>query len=89
MVGVVPERLVELAHRQRMGKNFEVGDRVRFHSTSSKELDGFGGSVLGQSIDDIVSHYIILLDRPLARGDKAVSMPEVCLEYDELELVAR
>lgn len=82
-------RTVDLAHRQRMGKNFAIRDRVRFHHTSDRELDGFGGSVLGKSIDDgVLAHYIVLLDQPHSRGDLAVSMPEVCLEFDEIEMVA-
>jgi hypothetical protein len=65
-----------------------VDERVRFHSTGDPELDGFGGVVLGMSINDLIAFYIVLLDRPHSRGDKAVSMPEVCLEHDEIELTA-
>jgi hypothetical protein len=79
----------DLAHRQRRGKNFRIDERVRFHSTTDPELDGFGGIVLGKSIDDLIAFYIILLDRPHSRGDKAVSMPEVCLEHDEIEITAQ
>lgn len=42
------------------------------------KLDGQSGTILGQSFDNIVDAYIILLDEPY-RGQKAISLIESCI----------
>lgn len=82
------EAIADIDHRRRTGKGFAVDERVRFHGTGDAELDGFGGTVLGCMVRDHPAAYIVHLDRPLRRGDRAVAMTECCLEHDEINLGA-
>lgn len=84
----------EIAHpesydyRRTFKKNFPIGQRVEFHSTTDPELDGHGGEVLGRTYQDIFDCYIVLLDKPHSRGDRAVNIPEQCLDFETLTLRA-
>lgn len=51
---------------------------VQIHSTTSSELDGSYGCILGKSVSDYIDHYIVLLDEPTDTA-LAVVIPEVCL----------
>ena len=71
-----------IEHRDMKNRKIRVGDTVRFHSTSSIELDGKFGKVLGftakfPEVDfAIVEINFSLSDRP----DKAIQMITSCQE---------
>lgn len=62
----------------RLKQNLQVDQRVVLGRTSSPLLDGKGGTILGQSIDDAYDAYIVLLDEPI-EGQKPIVMTEACL----------
>jgi hypothetical protein len=64
----------------RMKQNFVVDQKVIIGQTTSPELDGMGGTILGKSVEDVSDVYIVMLDGPLSYSDdKAITLTEVCL----------
>lgn len=60
-------------------KNLKCDDRVKFHSTSSSELDSNSGTILGiASSHPEHNFWIVLLDKPL-QDRKAVVITDACL----------
>lgn len=77
------------AYRNRLGKRFALEDRVVIHSMPAGcELEEMGGVIVGLSSDHIAAFYIVLLDHPLADGQRAVNMIESCLDHPTIELRA-
>ena len=60
--------------------NFVIDEVVQINHTTDPELDGQTGTILGRSIVDVLDFYIVLLDKPHSRGDKAISITEACLD---------
>lgn len=66
-------------------KDFKVGDRVEFFKTSSDELDGTQGEIIGKASENVIDFYIVFLDKPFTNyismpNSKAVVMIETCLK---------
>ena len=60
-------------------QNLSVDQRVVLGRTSSEDMDGATGTILGKSYDDsFIDSYIVLLDVPL-NGQKAISLIEGCI----------
>lgn len=59
-------------------QNIAVGHRVVMGRTTSPELDGHFGTILGKTNDNICDHYIVLLDTPVG-GQKAINLTEACI----------
>ena len=69
-------------------KNFNVNDQVRISGTKTS-LDGQQGAILGRASENIIDMYIIFLYEPAENGQKAVVLPEGCLELDEDNTVTK
>jgi len=64
-------------------KNFKLDDRVEFHSTTSIDLDGKQGTILGFYADHTTNKFwIVLLDNPLPDW-RAIVMTDSCLKKVE------
>ena len=68
--------------------NFKIDEVVQINRTTDPELDGKFGTILGRSIVDVLDFYIVLLETPHSRGDKAVSMTEACLDFIQKDFAA-
>ena len=64
----------------RTGWNFADKQRVVMGRTSSAELDDKMATVVGVSVRDVSTIYIIQLDEPVSYSEfMVITMPEVCL----------
>lgn len=68
--------------------NFKIDSVVQINRTTDPELDGKFGTILGRSIVDVLDFYIVLLETPHSRGDKAISITEACLDFIENDQAA-
>ena len=65
----------------KLKQNFLPNQRVTINRTTSLELDGKGGTIIGVTHTDAeISFYIVLLDSPLENGWSAITCIESCLD---------
>jgi hypothetical protein len=59
---------------------FDIETKVRFCRTSSKDLDGLEGTVIGVAVDfGNYAHYIVLLDKSYL-NQRGIQITSHCLE---------
>jgi hypothetical protein len=63
-------------------QNFPLNAAVRFHSLNEdgdSPLEGATGKILGKSFENVLDHYMVLLDVP-TETHLAISITEACLK---------
>jgi hypothetical protein len=65
----------------KLKQTFAPNTRIRISATTSAELDGQYGTIIGiTATDPSVDFYIVELDQPLASGWRAITLIESCID---------